>query len=238
MPRTYTSVPPASRTAWRMRRRFRRALSSMTTQVLGPRSALRKVSTRRGSPAEALMWASWSRRASVRFSTMNSTSNPGSRISSSIRMTSSSWQTARHRIATPTADYTLRFAPRVYSAVVCERVRAPSLRRTPGRGGGGGGLTAALVACVGVLTGSAQAPVFRTGVEVVNIGVTVTDSRGQLVTGLRAEDFEIYEDGRRQHLRYFAAGDAGSDAAPALHVGLLLDVSESMGDDLRFTQTA
>lgn len=91
---------------------------------------------------------------------------------------------------------------------------------------------------MGVLTGSAQAPVFQTGVDVVTIGVTVTDSRGQLVTGLRAEDFEIDEDGRRQHLRYFAAGDAGSDAGPALHLGLLLDVSESMGDDLRFTQTA
>ncbi len=133
-------------------------------------------------------------------------------------MTSSSWQTARHRITTPTAHYTLRFAHRVYSAVVCGNVRAAAPRLGSGRCGGG--LTAALVACVGVLTGSAQAPVFQTGVDVVTIGVTVTDSRGQLVTGLRAEDFEIYEDGRRQHL------------------GLLLDVSESMGDDLRFTQTA
>jgi hypothetical protein len=34
---------------------------------------------------------------------MNSTSNPGSRISSSILMTSSSWQTARHRISVPTS---------------------------------------------------------------------------------------------------------------------------------------
>src|SRR5436190_16205779 len=52
---------------------------------------------------------------------MNSTSNPGSRISSNIRMTSSSWQTAKHRIS---ANLTL-YAPgrvgprrvtRVYSA--------------------------------------------------------------------------------------------------------------------------
>src|SRR5258707_393132 len=39
---------------------------------------------------------------------MNSTSNPGSRISSSILMTSSSWQTARHRISVATNDYTPR----------------------------------------------------------------------------------------------------------------------------------
>ena len=56
--------------------------------------------------------ASWSRRASGRFSTMNSISKPGSRISSSILMTSSSWQTARHRIVDPNRDYTLPAEPR------------------------------------------------------------------------------------------------------------------------------
>src|SRR5665213_1050565 len=63
------------------------------------------------------MPASWRRRAPVLLSTMNSTSKPGSRISSSILMTSSFWQTAKHRT---TCDYRAvrwydrRFMPSLY----------------------------------------------------------------------------------------------------------------------------
>ena len=85
-----------------------------------------------------------------------------------------------------------------------------------------------------------QVPVFHTGVDLVTLGVTVTDKKGTLMTDLTADDFAIYEDGKKQTLRYFAAGDpAGSDhPGPEMHLGLLLDVSESMGDDLDFTKTA
>ena len=82
-----------------------------------------------------------------------------------------------------------------------------------------------------------QTPVFRTGVDLVNLGVTVTDRKGNLVADLTADDFAIYEDGQKQTLRYFAAGDA-PPPGPEMHLGLLLDVSESMGDDIRFTRTA
>ena len=55
---------------------------------------------------------------------------------------------------------------------------------------------------------------FRTGVDLVNLGVTVTDKKGTLVADLTAEDFEITEDGKRQTLGYFAAGDrVGAGAA-------------------------
>jgi Ca-activated chloride channel homolog len=81
-----------------------------------------------------------------------------------------------------------------------------------------------------------QPQVFRGGVDLVNVAVTVTDRRGSLVADLTADDFEIYEDGRKQTMRYFAAGDG--DAGPALHLGLLLDVSESMGEDMSFSKTA
>jgi Ca-activated chloride channel family protein len=81
-----------------------------------------------------------------------------------------------------------------------------------------------------------QGTTFRTGVDLVNLGVTVMDRKGNLVTDLRAEDFEITEDGRRQTLKFFAAG---ADATGLeLHLGLLLDVSESMGEDIAFTRTA
>ena len=79
--------------------------------------------------------------------------------------------------------------------------------------------------------------VFRSGVDLVNVGVTVTDKRGTLATDLTADDFEIYEDGRKQAIQYFASGDR-SGSAPPMHLGLLLDVSGSMNDDIAFTKTA
>ena len=84
---------------------------------------------------------------------------------------------------------------------------------------------------------SAQAPPFKARVDLVNLGVTVTDRKGNLVSDLTPEDFEILEDGKAQALLYFAGGDGGADA-PAMHLGLLLDVSESMGEDMSFTKTA
>jgi Ca-activated chloride channel homolog len=84
-----------------------------------------------------------------------------------------------------------------------------------------------------------QTPVFRASVDLVNLGVTVTDRKGNLVADLAADDFEILEDGKKQALRYFAAGDpAAPDHRPEMHLGLLLDVSESMGEDMGFTKTA
>ena len=85
------------------------------------------------------------------------------------------------------------------------------------------------------VVGAQRSTTFRTGVDLVNLGVTVTDKKGTLVADLTAEDFEITEDGKRQTLRYFAPGDR---VGPELHLGLLLDVSESMGEDIGFTRTA
>jgi VWFA-related protein len=75
------------------------------------------------------------------------------------------------------------------------------------------------------------------GVDLVHLGVTVTDKKGSLVTDLTAEDFEIYEDGKKQAVRFFSLGLSDS-ANPETHLGLLLDVSESMGEDIAFTKTA
>ena len=80
-----------------------------------------------------------------------------------------------------------------------------------------------------------QPATFRSGVDLVNFGVTVTDKRGNLAADLTAEDFEVTEDGMRQTVKYFAAGDR---VGTELHLGLLLDVSESMGEDIGFTRTA
>jgi len=79
--------------------------------------------------------------------------------------------------------------------------------------------------------------VFRSGIDLVNIGVTVRDQKGTLVADLGVDDFEIYEDGKKQSISYFASGATGAEG-PELHVGILLDVSESMGEDIGFTRTA
>ena len=97
-----------------------------------------------------------------------------------------------------------------------------------------------------------QVPVFRGGVDLVSLGVTVTDRKGNLLTDLTSDEFEIYEDGKKQSIRFFSRGptaDAGatgpketgaerSPGDPETHLGLLLDVSESMGEDIAFTKTA
>ena len=65
-----------------------------------------------------------------------------------------------------------------------------------------------------------QIPVFRTTVDLVNMGVTVIDRKGQLISELKADDFEIYEDGQPQAIRYFAAGEKSDQPGPELHLGL------------------
>jgi len=84
---------------------------------------------------------------------------------------------------------------------------------------------------------SAQEPVFRSSVDLVRMGVTVTGPKASLMTDLKEDDFEIFEDGRKQAIRYFATG-AAVESSPELHIGLLLDVSRSMADDIAFTRTA
>jgi len=63
--------------------------------------------------------------------------------------------------------------------------------------------------------------VFRSSASMVALNVTVTDGQ-KLVTGLGRDDFEVYEDGVRQEVRFFE-----STKVP-LDVILLLDTSSSM----------
>jgi Ca-activated chloride channel homolog len=82
----------------------------------------------------------------------------------------------------------------------------------------------------------AQRPTFRTGVDLVNFGVTVVDRRGNFITDLTQDDFEIVEEGQKQALRVFARGD--DSEAISMHVGLLLDTSGSMEEDIRLARSA
>jgi Ca-activated chloride channel family protein len=62
-------------------------------------------------------------------------------------------------------------------------------------------------------------------VELVNVTVTVTDERGRFVSGLKADDFEVYENGERQRVTQFEA-----ERVP-VSLGIALDTSGSMIGD-------
>src|ERR671914_2138634 len=50
----------------------------------------------------------------------------------------------------------------------------------------------------------AQQPTFKVSVNVVDVDVTVRDAAGNFVTGLAAEDFEVFEDGKPQTIQTFS----------------------------------
>ncbi|MBY0506577.1 MAG: VWA domain-containing protein [Bryobacteraceae bacterium] len=81
-----------------------------------------------------------------------------------------------------------------------------------------------------ILAGAAAAPllaqdpgsVIRVDVELVNVTFSVRDKRGALVPTLLKDDFEVWEDGKKQDIRSFTKeGDL------PLTIGLLVDVSPS-----------
>src|SRR5688500_15320546 len=82
-----------------------------------------------------------------------------------------------------------------------------------------------------------QQPTFRSTTDLVSFGVTVADRRGTFLADLTVDDFEIVEDDKRQTVTYFARGETGVEA-PELHVGLLLDTSGSMGEDIALARSA
>jgi Ca-activated chloride channel homolog len=89
---------------------------------------------------------------------------------------------------------------------------------------------------VALVRPSAQQPVFRAETDLVTFAVSASDRRGNFVADLSADDFEIHEDGQPQAIKYFARGEGG--AAPELHVGLLFDTSDSMGQDIQLARSA
>jgi Ca-activated chloride channel family protein len=80
--------------------------------------------------------------------------------------------------------------------------------------------------------------VFRSSIDVVNVGVAVLNRAGDVVPDLAATDFEVLENGRAQNVRYFTRGGQQDGDAVALHVGLLFDTSGSMSEDIRLSRSA
>lgn len=62
--------------------------------------------------------------------------------------------------------------------------------------------------------------------ELVTLPVRVTDAHGNFVSGLKLENFQVYEDGRLQNITFFEV-----EGTPVT-VGLAVDHSQSMGSKL------
>src|SRR5688500_4154058 len=66
---------------------------------------------------------------------------------------------------------------------------------------------------------------FKTGVELINVTATVTDRSGRFATGLRKEDFVVYEDDKPVEITHFNA-----ERTP-VSLGIVLDGSGSMAGE-------
>lgn len=66
---------------------------------------------------------------------------------------------------------------------------------------------------------------FRTGVELINVTATVTDRNGRFVSGLRKDDFRIFQDDQPQPITHFDA-----ERVP-VSLGIVLDTSGSMAGE-------
>ncbi|HXG66707.1 MAG TPA: hypothetical protein VNO70_16520, partial [Blastocatellia bacterium] len=52
--------------------------------------------------------------------------------------------------------------------------------------------------------------------ELVQLDVVVTDKKGRIVTGLKKEDFELSENGKKQQINFFEFVEAGKSRHPVV----------------------
>jgi Ca-activated chloride channel family protein len=105
-------------------------------------------------------------------------------------------------------------------------------------------LSAAVAVAVGVASLGAQQDAgkssddkeafrFKSGVELINVTTTVSDATGRFVSGLRKEDFAVYEDDQPVEITHFS-----SERVP-VSLGIVLDTSGSMaGSKIQEAQSA
>jgi len=79
---------------------------------------------------------------------------------------------------------------------------------------------------------SPKQPAFRSGSRTVAVYVTVTDPQGRLVTNLTQDDFDIYDNGKKQTITLFERG------VQPITVVMLLDRSGSMAGNFRLVRSA
>jgi VWFA-related protein len=87
-------------------------------------------------------------------------------------------------------------------------------------------LLTAVAALLLLVPVAAQDPFrFRTGIDLINVSATVTDSSGRFVDGLARTDFVVYEDDHLVEVTHFSA-----ERVP-VSLGIVLDTSGSMAGE-------
>jgi VWFA-related protein len=109
---------------------------------------------------------------------------------------------------------------------------APSAVASPGPAAKGAPRAGSDAESFPTSTTRVQGPTFSASTRTVRVPVSVLDKRGNPVMGLRGEDFEIQEDGRKQEVTYF------SGERRPLRIALALDVSASMENKIREVENA
>src|SRR5947209_16318628 len=74
--------------------------------------------------------------------------------------------------------------------------------------------------------------VIKQDVKLVLVPVSVTDPMQRVVTGLRADNFQLYEGKKSQEIRHFSMEDV------PVSIGIILDTSGSMGDKMERVRDA
>jgi Ca-activated chloride channel family protein len=75
-------------------------------------------------------------------------------------------------------------------------------------------------------------PAIRQSADLVLVPVSVTDPLGRLVTGLREDNFEVFENKKPQEIRHFSSDDA------PVSLGIIVDTSGSMKDKMERVREA
>ena len=75
-------------------------------------------------------------------------------------------------------------------------------------------------------------PAIQQSADLVLVPVSVTDPLGRLVTGLREDNFEVFENKKPQEVRHFSSDDA------PVSLGIIVDTSGSMKDKMERVREA
>src|SRR5690242_12156807 len=82
--------------------------------------------------------------------------------------------------------------------------------------------------CLAIVALALAQTAIRVDVQLINVGFSVRDAQGRLVSDLSQGDFEVLEDGAPQKVAFFAR----SLDVP-LNLGLVVDISGSQGSFLK-----